>query len=381
MFIQGDNDMKDKIDYLIKLSLTGLENMYCEQEKLFCHKITEDGIPTGMSERYTAMSLIGLYAAKKNGYTVKFPLQQIEDALFNRLDRMDYGELGLVLWAECMGSKKNIDNIIRAIESNIRKCSDLYSTMLLSWVLVGLSVAYSIKHSMFIMERAKEIYKKLLSFYNEKTKLFYGGTKVKKKDIFVMLQKNKIASFAHQIYPIHSLSVYYEIFNEDKALSIAIECANNICSMQGRYGQWWWMYNVDKGSIAERYPVYSVHQDGMAPMALLKLQQVSGENFEKYVLKGINWVYVGNELGVSMIDDKRHIIWRAIQRKEHGKLRSFGMRLAGHLNTTCSAIFNGRNLQRFFDQITKYEVLYEYRPYHLGWLLYALTDNKVLENT
>ena len=36
------------------------------------------------------------------------------------------------------------------------------------------------------------------------------------------------------------------------------------------HGQWWWHYDVRDGSVVERYPVYSVHQHAMAPMALLR---------------------------------------------------------------------------------------------------------------
>ncbi len=54
------------------------------------------------------------------------------------------------------------------------------------------------------------------------------------------------------------------------------ETAAAICGLQGPEGQWWWHYDTRNGSVVEGYPVYSVHQHAMAPMALLDLREAGG---------------------------------------------------------------------------------------------------------
>ena len=56
---------------------------------------------------------------------------------------------------------------------------------------------------------------------------------------------------------------------------MAIETADALCRLQGPAGQWWWIYDVERGTPAIRYPVYSIHQDAMGPMALLAVSLAS----------------------------------------------------------------------------------------------------------
>jgi len=73
-------------------------------------------------------------------------------------------------------------------------------------------------------------------------------------------------------------------------------CAEAICRMQGPSGQWWWHYDARNGRIFERYPVYAVHQDGMAPMALFALGEVARLDFSEPIYKGLAWISGNNEL-------------------------------------------------------------------------------------
>ena len=85
-----------------------------------------------------------------------------------------------------------------------------------------------------------------------------------------------VGCFADQVYPIQALSRLYAAHGDRAALAAAKACADRICALQGPDGQWWWHYDVRDGSVVEGYPVYSVHQHAMAPMALLDLREAGG---------------------------------------------------------------------------------------------------------
>ena len=145
----------------------------------------------------------------------------------------------------------------------------------------------------------------------------YGG-----KGIFGHLRKSpargwfrgRIGSFADQVYPIYALTLYHKVFGSGQALDVAIKCADTICQHQGVLGQWWWHYNSATGQVVGTYPVYSVHQEGMAPMALYLVGETAGKDYSAPIIKGLEWIRGKNELGVNMIDRERNVIWRCLYR-------------------------------------------------------------------
>ena len=60
---------------------------------------------------------------------------------------------------------------------------------------------------------------------------------------------------------------------------------------QGPAGQWWWHYDRRTGRVVERYPVYAVHQDAMAPMALLALERRgAASTCATPIARGLAWL-------------------------------------------------------------------------------------------
>ena len=113
--------------------------------------------------------------------------------------------------------------------------------------------------------------------------------------------RGRIGSFADQVYPIQALARYHLAVHDDRALEIANSCAAQICRLQGDGGQWWWHYDARNGSVIEGYPVYSVHQDAMAPMALLDLFDAGGTDFNTTT----NPAGGGSIAGTSAVADSR----------------------------------------------------------------------------
>jgi len=162
------------------------------------------------------------------------------------------------------------------------------------------------------------------------------------------------------VYPLYAFSIYGSTFANSGALEIARATADRICELQGPLGQWWWHYNASTGKVAGRYPVYSVHQDGMAPMALFAAGLATGRDYNAAIYKGLSWIMGNNELNNDMVDTEHNVIWRNIHRT----------RIAKYAELTCASL-TGMTKK---GQPKDLSVLYECWSYHLGWLLYAFAD-------
>ena len=132
-----------------------------------------------------------------------------------------------------------------------------------------------------------------------------------------------MGSFADQVYPIYGMTQFYNAFGDSKALEPARLCAMAICEAQGSLGQWWGgHYDARNGTVFEKYPVFSVHQHGMAPMTLLPLGKALGESFDQWIYKGLEWIDRRNELSVNMEDSSADVIWRCIRQSRLHRLSS-----------------------------------------------------------
>ncbi|HEV3294051.1 MAG TPA: hypothetical protein VG123_34145 [Streptosporangiaceae bacterium] len=173
-----------------------------------------------------------------------------------------------------------------------------------------------------------------------------------------------LGSFADQIYPVQALARLHASADDPAALAAAGSVAAAICAAQGEAGQWWWHYDARTGAVVEGYPVYSVHQHAMAPMALLDLADAGGECHLAAICRGLRWLSQRPEASEQLVLDQPPVTWRKVARADPGKLvrgvRSASTRLKPGLRLTV--------LDRLFPPGP---VDHECRPYELGWLLYA----------
>jgi hypothetical protein len=141
-----------------------------------------------------------------------------------------------------------------------------------------------------------------------------------------------------------------------------------ICEAQGPWGQWWWHYDSERGQVANGYPVFSVHQHAMAPMTLFALGDAIGYDFDPWIYNGLRWINSHNEFNFDMEDASAGVIWRCIQRTRPSVTRYLCAKLGRQL----------RPIQQ--EERGAVEVLFECRPYELGWLLYAFTNRFQLKD-
>lgn len=181
-----------------------------------------------------------------------------------------------------------------------------------------------------------------------------------------------VACFADQVYPIQALARYFAVSGDRTALAAADRCAEQICALQGEAGPWWWHYDTRTGGVVERYPVYSVHQHAMAPMALLDLYEAGGLDARPAVAAGLSWVGTRPETDEPLVSDDLSVVWREVGRREPRKA-------VRAIRAAASALRPGIRLRALDVLCPPRRVDRECRPYELGWLLYAWRTPTVLD--
>lgn len=348
------------VRHLVAQAVRGLPQMLDPKSGLFCHtmkKNSEGGlIQEGVSPRYTAMTLMGLHRLKQKGLGSPVDIQPIFERLITDTAWIEnIGDLGLLLWLVAELDPQRLGELDAKLQlstalsryADARKCV----TMHLAWFLTGLSACSLVSDvPVKTRELGRETYNLLIR--NQGTNGYFGHLAI--RGSLHGRIRGWIGSFADQVYPIYGIAKYFQAFGEDSARRRACECALAICNSQGPLGQWWWHYDSTSGRVFEEYPVFSVHQHGMAPMTLRALSEATGDDFEPWIYKGLEWIDRRNELGVSMEDGATGVIWRCIRQSSMKRLSS--------------------KLLRSGQTTDGLAVLFECRPYELGWLLYGLVD-------
>lgn len=344
------------------LALRALSNMYDPGRRRFVFRLVRDGLSTrreGLSSRYTAISIIGLAHQDAEHVALVFDGDErtaVCDSLLRDVEQTDnLGDAALTLWAAEEIGHTHPDAARRRLEV-LLKSNVTPPTVELCWALVALCLNARDDAGIKLRDRVAA---ELMAAYRERSNLFPHriGTSG--------LLRGHVACFADLVYPIHALSEYHRVSGRDKPLEIATRCGDHMCRNLGRDGQWWWHYDVRSGRVLEHYPVYAVHQDAMAPMALFALADAGGPDHRIAIERGLDWLRGAPELdGESLIDERAGLIWRKTARREP---RKFVRRLQAAVSRLHPALrVPGMNLA-FPPSVIDYES----RPYHMGWLLYA----------
>jgi len=170
---------------------------------------------------------------------------------------------------------------------------------------------------------------------------------------------NRFGTIADQMHSIYALTTFARAFGIEEPLADALNCANTIRALQGDKGQWWFLYDKRSSQIVNRYPVRSICQNGMAPMALLALAKATGQDFDDAICSGLSWVAGANELAIDLRDWQHGIIWDSIEPRSR-------------ITNFCDSALNLIHCSRKSSD-EHLRIRFEARPDHFGWLLYALT--------
>ena len=357
------SDVSEIVGKLRTLAVCSLARMYIPREQLFAFRLKRNSqgeCTEGVSRRYTAIVLIGL--ADEDNYVVKEVLgnHSREDVCGRLLTdcgkTQELGEIALTTWAARMLQHKDADKAVKML-SLLDPAKGVYPTVELSWALTALVINGSKVTDMALAEKIAGV---LMDSFNPESNLFPRGAARKGPSALY----THVCCFADVVYPILALSCYYQATGDVRAARVACSCAEHMCQLQGPEGQWWWHFDVRTGNVLERFPVYSVHQDAMAPMALFALAEACGLDYSRTIEKGLRWLVNPPEISGEIIDMQRNIIWRKVGRREPGKLIRSLQAIASYMHPAIKLPY----VDIIFPPNS---VDYESRPYHMGWILYA----------
>ena len=349
---------------LNRLAVQGLVPMFLPEKQVFSFRIVKTGqgmVNEGVSPRYTIMTLLGLRELERSGARTPFDVNGIYASFMKDTSWIEgAGDLGLLIWMVAKLAPEQLDGVFQ--KYNLETALDRYTdarearTMELAWFLTGLAHAgLAVPDKLASLRGLAEKTYNLLK--QNRGQSGYFGHLNSSKSLAGFL-RGHVGSFADQVYPIYGMSKYAMAYQLEEPAKLALDCANNICRAQGELGQWWWLYNSRSGQLASKYNVYSVHQQGMAPMALIAAEEATGQSFQEAIYKGLRWLPGANELGVDMRDLSQGFIWRCIYSQQKS---------SKYLNVLRSIL----GLPAGTPPASDLKVLYEDRCYELGWLLYA----------
>ncbi|MCB9539181.1 MAG: hypothetical protein H6704_23410 [Myxococcales bacterium] len=347
------------LDDLVRLSLTGLERMYDPAREALFSVTFERGRRETVEHlglRYTVMSSLGIHQAKAAGYATTLDAARLLQSGLAQHDSEDIDHLAMALWADahidCGVGEKVVPRLLAALDRDL----DGVIGRVLAWALTALALQHERDAGDAKVKAAATRLRDLglHRCWHAEGGLFdhfAGGSP------FWRTQ----ALFSTQIYWVYALATYGRVFGDAEAAGVAERAADQLIALRDPFHGWPWRYDAPRGRVAERYPVYSVHQDAMAPMALHAVTDATGRRFDRALRESVGWLH-RNELGVDLVDRDEAVVFRAIRRVFPLNRAAYGLGWA--------AAFAGAR-SPVADRPWALRVNRTCRPYHLGWILHA----------
>ncbi len=312
--------------------------------------------PEGHSVRYTAIAALGL--GRQPEHVQREVLGGSDAAAMARsclklaTASTDAGGHALALWAAAEVAGATDDALVARLLDAVRRPS--LPTVDCAWAVVA---GLAMPDGAMANSLAREGVARLMA--NQGAKGTFPHLLPASEGL-----RGHVGSFADQIYPIHAFVRFAARTGDSAAMAAAEVTARLLVGAQGAAGQWWWHYDARTGDVVERYPTYSVHQHGMAPMVLSELAAAGGTDHREAVQRGFDWLSTHPECVEPVVAPDLGVVWRKVGRREPFK----AARAAGALATR---VRPGARVP-FVDRVWPAgRVDYECRPYELGWLLYA----------
>ena len=319
-----------------------------------------DGIwqlsPSGTSRRYGAIAALGLMRLPQREQRTVLGGEDGHDfvgRLARRLDWMtNLGDVALLCWAAAEAAHGELPHALERLAELDRRDTPV-DVVAAAWVVTALVATRPLIDVEQHLSAARD---RLLAARSEVYPHVAAGA--------TTWYRSHVGSFADQVYPVQALARLHASADDPGALAAAESVAAAICRAQGRAGQWCWHYDARTGGVVRSYPVHSVHQYAMAPMALLDLAEAGGQPYLEAICQGLRWLTGPPEIREDLILDEPPVTWRKVAR---GDRRMTGRGLRAASTGPCSLI-RFPALDRVFRPGT---VDHECRPYELGWLLMA----------
>jgi hypothetical protein len=314
---------------------------------------------TGKAEATTstAICLVALSRAGVDSSELGLDQNRSLDSLAQSV-RKHPGALGLAIWANAVHDGRDFASFLDLCGHADERPHGLIpnlTTMELAWLLSGLLHEQRRSTRSGLSELIDATIAALLRRQTASGLFSHAEHRAS----FADRLRRHVATFADEIYPVQALAFAMVGRGRQDARDAARRAADALLERRGPLHQWWWHYNIGDGSVSRHYPVFSVHQYGMAPMAFLTLAAAGAKEYRDRAQTGLNWLQE-NELDQQMLDAEAGTIWRDI----HVENGAFVKRLRD-----VSEVI-GLSGDRRSDP-SRLRLNWETRPYEWGWCLMA----------
>lgn len=342
--------------------LRGLQKAMNDQTGLFDRQIRNKAWSRTLGTEditSTCICLIGLHRAGIDPATLEISVPGTLEALVTRaLDDSYAGSIGLVTWATSVWwpqLQTDLRERLADHRSRFGKLLPILTTMETAWLVSGLVHAQVNGVISTDGELMSHVRRELHDRVGDDALMMHASRRAGLRH----RMRRHVANFADQIYSVQAMSFLARHHQDQQSLDLAATCAQRLVDLQGERGQWWWHYDGRDGTVLRAYPVYSVHQLGMAPMSLHALHAVDNRAaWMDATTLSRRWL-IDNELGVNMVSDET--VWRD-QRPRESKLAT----VRGHARSML-----GRNGTHAIQPRKDLVINHETRPYEWAWYLYA----------
>jgi hypothetical protein len=367
----------DHVRTLCSVAVAGLPQMLDPATGLLAFRVSgEDAARSGASLRYTAITLLGLERAERAGFSLSLDVGKLYEAVEATLAGADNaGDVGLVLWAAALTcpplAERALADLREFDDVVLKRGGAVVRSTELAWVVTGLAEALvaGIGNEREVRRRLDRAFAYLLGQRGRSGLFCFARPLAHQPRTVSKLLQSELGFFDAQVYAIVACLARDAAVGDPEAREVARVVGERLVAHQHPLGQWGWHYNVRTGALVDLYPVYSVHQDGMAPMALLPLERAVGTPATAAVARGIDWLFSRNELCEPLLDEERSVIWRSIRRRAPLRGVVYPLKAASLLRLGGSLDLGAR-----LAGPATLEVDRECRPYHLGFCLYALAE-------
>ncbi|MBG0827434.1 hypothetical protein HS041_06610 [Planomonospora sp. ID67723] len=365
---ESDGVSAELVERMLDLAVRGLPPGYVDGEFVFTRRgaLGADGrwtaVPEGRSIRYSAIVALGAATLPPDRQRAALSGDTALDLAGRLVKRSPevtgLGDAALICWAAAETGHHDLEAALGRLAEldDASRSGDGVYTVEAAWALAALAAARTAGGS-GLDDRMERALRRLLD-----------GLKGDRLYRHVLgsapWYRAHVGCFADQVYPLQALARVHALTGDGEALRAAEQVAEGICEAQGAEGQWWWHYDARTGAVVEGYPVYSVHQLSMAPMALLDLADAGGTDRTGEIARGLGWMLSRPETAQELIVEELDLTWRKAAREDPRKL-------VRGVRAVATAISSGTKvgvLDRIYPPVV---VDRECRPYELGWLLYA----------
>ena len=341
---------------LVEMALSALPTFVHPDGEFCFHRVAGRAGLEGRSYRYSAIVGIGLRRARLAKMSLG-PLDDdfLEELLFARLAEATPGDVGLVAWMCSRGATdaEGLLNRFRKVELN---ALHRLPTMEAAWLVLG-AAHMATRGDAGWVEQADRWLAYLRSRLVRPTGLFlHYQSKASRRARF--------ANFATEVYALMALATVANApwagERRRSVLPEARQLADVLLDAQRVDGGWPWLYDAHRGTVVEDYEIYSVHQNAMAPIAMIEMFEATGDRrYLDAMRKGLSWSLGNNELGSSLYAHP-NFVYRSIRR------RSPISRIVLAANTAASLAHLPGYRGGF-----GHEMNCTWRPYEPGWVLEA----------